>query len=195
MIVNIRGTSGSGKSTLVKRLMSEYFSSPVIGQLPGWKKARVLGYTVQAGEGETPTFIVGSYETKCGGCDSISYKGSMDDIEALVREAAGKGYNVIFEGLVVTSTINRWMEVADDFPGKYLWAFMMTTEEECHRRIVARNGREPKRKGPRQIADYNIKYAASMHHKQMMEAQGRPFILLESDEESYQRLKSALSYS
>ncbi len=195
MIVNIRGTSGSGKSTLVKWLMEEYFYSPVFAQLPGWKKSRIIGYIVQASAGTTPTFIVGSYETKCGGCDSISYKGSMEDIEDLVCEGAEKGYNVIFEGLVVTSTINRWREVADDFPGQYTWAFMMTPEEECHRRIVARNGREPKRKGPRQIADYNIKYAASMHHRQMMIAQGARIIDLYSDRESYSRLKSVLGYS
>lgn len=196
-VINIRGTSGSGKSTLIKWLLEEFEHVPVMLQVGPWKKPRIGGYLIYppSDSSAAPTFLVGSYETKCGGCDSMSYKGSMDDIEALVREGVEKGYNVIFEGLVVTSVINRWRTVANDYPRRWVWMFMVTPEEECHRRIVARNGREPKRHGPRQLADYNIKYAASMNHYARLEAEGEHPLPVLSDAEGYGQLKYQLGYS
>ena len=196
-VINIRGTSGSGKSTLVKCLLEEFEHLPVMIQVGPWKKPKIGGYLIYPPEGSTapPTFLVGSYETKCGGCDSMSYKGSMDDIEDLVREGVEKGYNVIFEGLVVTSVINRWRTVANDYPRRWVWMFMATPEEECHQRIVARNGREPKRRGPRNLADYNIKFAASMNHYQRLKEEGENPIAILSDRAGYEALKSNLGYA
>jgi GTPase SAR1 family protein len=77
VIINIRGTSGSGKSTLVKRYLDEHNHEPVLGQLGPWKKAKVIGYRCTAWTG-LPVYIIGRYETQCGGCDSMSYKGLAD---------------------------------------------------------------------------------------------------------------------
>jgi hypothetical protein len=189
-IVNIRGTSGSGKSTLVHKLLAEYPFVAVEHQFPSMKKPKIVGY-VHEGKDELPrTFIVGSYKTQCGGCDSMSYKGSHDDMELLVRQM-GKQGNVVFEGLTISSTLTRWKRIDDEY-GDFVWAFMMTPEEECHRRILARNGgREPKRNA-KGLADYQIKYRGCMSHIGQLREENRTVVELDSDDVSYERFKELL---
>lgn len=181
-IMNIRGTSGSGKSTLVKMLLDTFDHFPVMGRLGDWKKPKCIGYIIP---GPPSTFVVGRYETQCGGCDSMSYKGSHEDIEALVREGATKGYNVVFEGLTISSTLTRWKRIADEF-GDFWWTFMKTSEEECHARILDRNGgREPKHHD-NGLADYQIKHRACMRQSLALQAEhGNHVAELESDDESF----------
>lgn len=209
-IVNIRGTSGSGKSTLVKRYLDEHPHEAIEMQLGDWKKPKIVAYQcnpynfTEIGESLTgklhlpethPVFVIGRYETQCGGCDAMSYKGSHEDIEAMVRHFGGLG-DVIFEGLTISSTITRWQRVATDYKnvgGTYWWAFMSTEEEECHQRIVGRSGREPKRKGPNQIADYQIKFRACRGHLNRLKEAGENVLELTSDNAGYQQLSSILS--
>lgn len=194
-VVNIRGTSGSGKSTLVKRLLKEFPNEPVFGQFAGMRKPRIVGYLIKGFEADEPDiFIVGSYNSQCGGCDSMSYKGAHDDMEAMIREHASLGHNVVFEGLTVSSTLTRWLGVSNDYPD-FWWAFMSTPEEECHQRILARNGgKEPKRKGAQQLADYQIKYRGCMRHIESLKNQGEQVILLSSDDKGYNLLLAMLGY-
>ena len=196
-IVNIRGTSGSGKSTVVHKLLGDFASTPIIRQMGLMKKPKIVGYDVLWTYGNKPdvhTFVVGSYETTCGGCDSMSYKGSHDDIEALVMEFAKQG-NVIFEGLTVSSTITRWMRVSQAFPGEMVWAFMDTPEEECHRRILSRNGgKEPKR-DPKGIADYNRKFRGCVVQREKLIAAGERVIDISSEEKGYLAVIGVLSAS
>lgn len=183
-IINIRGSSGSGKSTLVHRYLEEHNNIPVLQQWHDWKKPKVVGYWTEASLGKR-TFIVGSYKTQCGGCDAMSYKGSHDDIESLIRQAMDTG-NVIFEGLTISSTLSRWQRISADRPGMFWWAFMTTPEEECHRRILARNGgREPKR-DEKGLADYQKKYRGCMRHMQELEIAGEQVVGLTSDDYGYE---------
>lgn len=194
-IVNIRGTSGSGKSTLVKRLLDEFPHEEVIEQFPGMKRPRVVGYLIRGFHGDEPNmFIVGSYKTQCGGCDSMSYKGAHEDMENLIRDHAGLGHNVVYEGLTVSSTITRWLRVSHDFPD-FWWAFMSTPEEVCHQRILARNGgKEPKHHGKQQLADYQIKYRACLTQIERLKSQDEQVILLTSDDNGYNNLLAILGY-
>lgn len=194
-IVNIRGTSGSGKSTLVKRLLDEFPHEPVQAQWYDWKKPRTVGYLIKGFEADEPDlFIVGRYDTQCGGCDSMSYKGAHDDMEKMIREHAAAGHSVVFEGLTVSSTLTRWLGVSNDYPD-FWWAFMSTPEDVCHERILSRNGgKEPKHKGPHNLADYQIKYRACMRHVDQLKAQGEQVMLLSSDNVGYNLLLAALGY-
>lgn len=189
-IVNIRGTSGSGKSTLVHKFLSEYPHITIERQLGPMKKPKIVAYKVHTSVFDKPTYIIGSYKTQCGGCDSMSYKGSHDDMEAMVREFAQEG-NVIFEGLTISSTLTRWKRIDDEY-GDFWWAFMMTPEEECHRRILARKGgKEPKR-NEKGLADYQIKYRGCMNHITQLSEEGRQVLQLHSDEEGYAEMIRAL---
>lgn len=131
MILNLRGTSGSGKSYLVHRLLASYKFEPIHETVKG--KQKVVGYFSP----ELNLYVVGRYETDCGGCDTVR---DMDTVEGYVRSYAGLPANVIFEGLIVTSVIGRWVKISADFPGQFIWAFMDTPIEKCIERVMQRNG-------------------------------------------------------
>ena len=100
MIINIKGTSGSGKTTLVRKVMDCYDTK---GKVYVEGRKQPLGYLCHK-EGHKSLAVIGHYETPCGGCDTIN---KMDDIFDLVRKSHEKGYNVIFEGLLISADVNR----------------------------------------------------------------------------------------
>lgn len=192
MIINIRGTSGSGKSTLVQRFLAEHENEPILGTFDNWKKPKAVAYKVSSRD--YTTYVIGRYETQCGGCDAMSYKGSHDDIEALVRQYAELG-NVIFEGLTISSTLTRWRRISDEKPGQFIWAFMTTPVEECYRRIMSRNGgREPKRDS-KGLADYQRKYIGCMRHMSDLQETDQKVLGLTSDYEGYEKMLESLHAS
>jgi hypothetical protein len=110
-IINLRGTSGAGKSHLVKELMSRYAARE-----PEFVEGRKqpIGYLCHR-PGGLSLYVVGHYEIACGGADTISkelevhgnrYSG-LDLVYHLVTTAASLGYDVIYEGLVVSSDVHR----------------------------------------------------------------------------------------
>ena len=105
MIINIRGTSGSGKSHLVRAIMEQCVDRTPI-QEPGRK--RPLFYTMKQPNGRTLA-VIGHYETPCGGCDTIP---SMDKIYAIVHQCADNGWDVLYEGLLLSAEVNRAVELA-----------------------------------------------------------------------------------
>lgn len=61
---NLRGTNGSGKTRVARHLLEESKAKPILH----------LGRKVRAYKGDLdgiPLVILGSYETTCGGCDTI----------------------------------------------------------------------------------------------------------------------------
>lgn len=191
-IINIRGTSGSGKSTLVRRYLDEHPHTPILAQLSDWKKEKVVAYKVHTSIYNLPTFVMGRYETQCGGWDAISHKGSHVDLEEMCIQAGAKG-NVIFEGLTVSSSYTRWLNVSHTYPGQMVFAFMNTPEEVCHERILARNGgREPKHDA-KGLADYNHKFRNCVVQSAKLEAMGERVVWLSSDTNGYQKLLELLT--
>jgi hypothetical protein len=105
MIINIRGTSGSGKTHLVRRVM-ELYTTRVAYRREGRKQP--IGYVYHR-EGARSLAIIGHYETACGGCDTIP---KMEEIFELARQSALQGYDVIFEGLLISADVNRTEELS-----------------------------------------------------------------------------------
>lgn len=101
MIVNIRGTSGSGKTHLVRKLMSGYQNVQPI-QRNGRKQP--IAYLCSDPDKRYTTAVIGHYETVCGGCDTINEVGDTFNLVALY---ASFGYNVVFEGLLISADVNR----------------------------------------------------------------------------------------
>lgn len=98
MVIQIRGTSGSGKTYIIYRLMSKYkFKSINQG-------SSIVGYYCK----ELNLFIVGKYETACGGCDSIN---TQDEICNRILKATKRGWNVLFEGLICSHIAKRYAEL------------------------------------------------------------------------------------
>lgn len=203
-IINLRGTSGSGKSTLVRRFLNEHPHVPILAQMSDWKKEKVVAYrcyddphNILRGldsalwEQNYPTYIMGRYETQCGGWDAMSYKGSHQDLEEMCLQAGAKGH-VIFEGLTVSSSYTRWLNISRAFPGQMVFAFMDTPEEVCHQRILQRNGGKEPKHDAKGLADYNHKFRNCVVQSAKLEAMGERVEWLSSDDQGYARLLELL---
>lgn len=132
MIINIRGTHGSGKSTIVRTLMRNYSAKPegFITMKSGKQKPR--GYTFQVFN--RTVYVVGSYETTCGGCDAIQ---PYSLIWPLVEEYASKG-SVLFEGALVSSSYGSIGRNSEVYGNDFVFAFLNTPLNVCLARIKAR---------------------------------------------------------
>lgn len=108
MILNVRGTSGSGKTTLAREIMQVYGGTRLNFKEPG--RRRPLGYLLRA-EGHKPLAVIGSYESSCGGCDTIN---CYDRVFALARESHGQGCDVLMEGLLLSEETQRTIRLHQD---------------------------------------------------------------------------------
>ena len=141
MIINVRGTSGSGKSTLVRRVMERFnYKKPV--KVDGRKQPYYYELTMLPFD-PRPLFVLGHYETACGGVDTLK---SMDEIDALVRKLQPLG-NVLYEGLLISSEYQRVTKLGRDFPGRVHVVMLETPLEKCveqiNQRRVARGNEKP----------------------------------------------------
>lgn len=108
MIIQLRGTSGSGKTTVVRKVMELYAARANV-KIPG--RRRPLGYVLTHPHGGRPLAVLGHYETACGGCDTLP---SLDRIIELVRQSHAQGYDVLFEGLLISGETRRCIELHKD---------------------------------------------------------------------------------
>jgi thymidylate kinase len=121
MIINIRGTSGSGKSTVVREAMKLCQENGIITPVHQAGRKRPVGYVCEPYPvSKDPlvrsmassvclegTFaVVGHYDTACGGCDTIP---KMEMISNLVREFHGRGFHVLYEGLLISPDC-KWIK-------------------------------------------------------------------------------------
>lgn len=140
MILNIRGPSGSGKSTAVRQFLKCYGNEKMFDTVNG--KTRLVGYRIPAkengGQSQNDIYLLGSYETACGGCDKLTGGGgSTDLVESMVSDYSKKGH-VIFEGLLI-STLDRWIEFAKHHEGFRVY-YMDTPLDQCIANVKTRNG-------------------------------------------------------
>jgi hypothetical protein len=106
-VINIRGTYGSGKTTLARFVMDNYPN-----QQPQYiaGRKRPLYYTHDHPTGGNPLAVIGSYETVCGGCDTITEVALIFDT---VDYLQANGYDVLYESLLMTADVGRtagWAE-------------------------------------------------------------------------------------
>ena len=132
MIINIQGCSGSGKSTIAYAFLKKF---PVVDEIR--VKGKVEAYRIVTRWGDL--FIIGRYETDCGGCDTIS---SQDEVCRLVRKYAKKGH-VIFEGLIVSYCYGRYSSLLRKLGPENVMVFLDTPLKVC----ISRVKRRRKRKG------------------------------------------------
>lgn len=128
MILNIRGTHGSGKSTLVRGLLHRGNTSPL-----GSGK-RPEGYITTLPKLASPIYVIGSYETTCGGCDAIQ---PYSLIWPRIVEYAARGH-VVFEGALISSSYGNIGRSSEVYGDGFVFAFLDTPLEECLRRIAKR---------------------------------------------------------
>lgn len=128
MIVTIRGTSGSGKSTIVQTVMKDYSCAPFY--LSESTRKTPFGYDCNhIGEMRRPLWIVGNYETQCGGADLIR---DQDSVIASISQQAAAGYHVLYEGVIAQSwSRERLRKLIDDSGTELLIVVLTTPLDEC----------------------------------------------------------------
>jgi hypothetical protein len=112
MIIQIRGTSGSGKTTIVKQIM-ELYDKPIRKCFRQGRK-QPLYYRLTHPNKGPELAVIGHYETKCGGCDTISTPGqSYPIIFDTIRRNYLEHRDVLFEGLLISGDV-RWTKELKD---------------------------------------------------------------------------------
>lgn len=104
-IVNLRGTYGSGKTTIARFVMDNYLN-PTKHFMEGRK--RPLYYTFDHPDGGTPLAVIGSYETVCGGCDTITDTQMVFDTIDFLKD----DHDVLYESLLLTADCGRTIKYA-----------------------------------------------------------------------------------
>lgn len=104
MILNVRGTGGAGKSTLVREVMARY---PSMDAVYAFGRRRPVGYHCARPVGRS-LFVVGHYETPCGGADTLP---SPDAAYDLIERTAPLA-DVMFEGIITQDDVRRCVALA-----------------------------------------------------------------------------------
>lgn len=139
MIVKLHGTSGSGKTTVARELMKASVANPT--PLPNLGR-RPSGYMCLIPGVARPLFILGPYETTCGGLDAL---GNADDHIELLLKYGPQGH-VFYEGLLQSGFYGRIGAASEIFGDDHVFAFLDTPIELCIKRV-----------GDRRIARGNLK--------------------------------------
>lgn len=143
-VIKLGGCNGSGKTTLARAVMAE------VRQREGreWDKCglnkkKPLGYKLDMVKGNPGIqfFVLGSYETTCGGMDTISDK---EERLSLLRATCRTDRIVMFEGLITGKTYGAMGELSEKHvksrKGRWLYAFMDTPFDVCVNRVLQRRG-------------------------------------------------------
>ena len=107
------------------------------------KDNSIMGYYSD----ELNLFIVGKYETACGGCDSIKTQNEICD---RIKKGLNKGWNVLFEGLLASALAERYYNLykySNDRKIDVEYIFLNTSLEQCFENVNKRRikaGKEPK---------------------------------------------------
>jgi len=125
-ILNIRGTNGSGKSTVVRQLMSHFGLEAEVAK-PGTNL--VWAYQLRNG-----MYVLGRYETACGGADTVS---SFAKIRTQVGILAQRG-DVAFEGFLWSGIFKSSDEFARTTPHHVIFAMLDTPTDLCIQRVIER---------------------------------------------------------
>ena len=131
MIISVRGAFGSGKSTLVRSVLEKFGGKPIYGAL-GPKRPEA--YECKVPKVKKPVYILGPYLVATGGCDMVRpYDTTLDLIERY-----GAQGNVLFEGVLISSSFGRVGELMSKWGQEAVCAFMDTPLEVCINHVKKR---------------------------------------------------------
>lgn len=130
--IQICGTSGSGKTSVVRQYIADSVAVPI---LFNHKKKP----TVYEGRwGDIPVFFLGSYETTCGGCDTIPSVTIVAELMEYLDNAYSDGV-LLFEGLMISHMVgtvgNMQVKLGVE---RNVRAFLDTPLDVCLARVQAR---------------------------------------------------------
>lgn len=142
-VLDIRGTHGSGKSYIPHHILTNHSTIKDLGEPLTYdgRDDTILGYTVP----DLNLYILGRYETACGGCDGIKTQVEIKArIERVIRTTPT--LTILIEGILVSHTFGPWDIYAKGKDWNFL--FLDTPLDVCIARVNSR--REASGKGPLQ---------------------------------------------
>lgn len=127
---NLRGTNGSGKTHVARRLLELSHAKPT--RMAGRKPIMYHGILHRR-----PLCILGSYETNCGGCDTIPKVAWVANLLDELLGAHGEGI-VFYEGLMISHMIGTVGAMAKKYNDQHVMGFLNTPLEVCIERVKKR---------------------------------------------------------
>lgn len=128
MIIQIRGTSGSGKSTVMKRVMERL--GPAEAQyIVGRKKPQTYKYNGLI-------YVLGHYESACGGCDTIGSARAVYELIETLRHGPDRARHILCEGLLLSEDV-KWSSQLPDLRVIYLTTPLETCLAQIKQRRAA----------------------------------------------------------
>jgi len=158
-VINIRGTTGSGKTSIIRELMKYQVFSPPLTISEG-----VVGHY------STDCAIIGPYRegSNFGGVDAIK---KISYVESAIVKALQVRPTVIFEGLLISHSYDRWLDFSKrlqgvqmelgEKPQGLIMCFITPPFRENIKRLKKRNnikGSLRKAKGDKFIANFVSRY-------------------------------------
>lgn len=123
MLISIAGTSGSGKSHLMRSFLDWAKKHGTVKEKFIEGREAPIGYLVTSLPSKSrPLYIVGSYRTPTGGCDTIH---DVSGLFQIVKEKYEEGCHVLYEGLFVMN-MTRGPQLAAEV-GRELCILQLTT--------------------------------------------------------------------
>lgn len=176
-VVLLKGTSGSGKTYIAEQIIKDLEDMADEVRTFGLGPKDKLGGTAYRSKGGLRTAILGRYESACGGCDAMSWKGAADDIEAAIMELTSEGYDVFFEGLIVaTWGVDRMIRVGNLLNTNFTVVHLTTPLETCissvESRRAARAAAEGKELKPLDPANTASKHKSLQSTTRMQRSRG-----------------------
>lgn len=127
---NPRGTSGSGKTTIARAILDASGAIPYEAEN---KKVRVYRGELD----KVPVYVLGSYATTCGGCDTIESVHIAAELIVRHMELPGPGL-VVYEGLMISHMIGTVGDAVRPYGKRHVMAFLDTPLDVCLERIRER---------------------------------------------------------
>jgi hypothetical protein len=131
MIFNLRGTSGSGKGWVIEQWFKKFPGKPHFGTLG---PRRPEAYRCDVPGVKAPVYVLGPYNTPCGGCDAIQ---PYDNVITLLNKYGDKGH-VLFEGMIIAGAYGRVGEALEKWGKDVVLIFLTTTLDQCLENIRRR---------------------------------------------------------
>ena len=128
---NLRGTNGSGKTTVARHLLLRSKATPEAWLTP--KKPLVYQGKLHG----LPLFILGSYVTDCGGCDTIPKVSIVAETVERIMDT-GKPGLLFYEGLMISHMIGTVGATVHKYGLNHTMGFLDTPVETCIERVVER---------------------------------------------------------
>lgn len=139
--INIRGPNASGKSTIMMNIINHLRSLPsitetkIIVETPD--RFRHMAHSFQGGR--KPILIIGKYGNFGGGADTISWKGSQEQITEFIRNNIST-HHILLEGIIASQsprylTLGQELKLRGYQPHYYSINIEFT---ECLKRIDVR---------------------------------------------------------